>query len=284
MSYKTILVHADQSRNAVARVAMAVALARDHGAVLVGAAVSGVSGLVYPLDPGIVPGGVLDAYFGALRSQLNAALLQFERLAAPSGVTRETRLLVDDAGQALAQMARFADLVVLSQDDPDESLAFGDPRLPDHVILNAPRPVLVVPVTEQRTAGPPRRILLAWNGSRQAAAAVTAALPLLARADTVTVAAFSEDRTDAMDGETVRNVEHADLKIFLERHGVQARIDQRAEPVDMGHAILDLAAELACDLIVMGCYGHARLRELYLGGVSRTLLRRATIPLLMAHQ
>lgn len=285
MAYKTILVHADLSRHAPARIAMAAALALEHGAMLVGAAATGVSPLVYPAEQGGFPGGLLDEYFGALRAKLEAALEQFQRLAAPTGLPFDKRMVIEDAGEGLAALARFADLVVISQDDPGEALAHDDPRLPEYLILNTPRPVLVVPSAAshdpQPPAQPPRHILLAWNGSRQAASALAHALPLLQHADDVSIASFSEDRSDLAS--SAAEVDRADLLAYLGRHGVQATIQARAETVDMGHAILDLASELERDLIVMGCYGHSRLRELCLGGVSRTLLRCSPVPLLLVH-
>ena len=306
MTCKTIIVHADLSRHAPARIACAVALARAHGAHLIGAAATGVSALVYPAERGTFPGGLLDAYFGALRDQMHAALDAFEGLAAPAGVSFERRLLLDAAGDGLAALARCADLVVISQDDPRESLAYADQRLPDYLIMNAPRPVLVVPlnataettaIAAQDTAAvsgtrPPfaaERILVSWNGSRQAAAAVAAALPHLQRADVVVIAAFREGTMQPVTAATGADpgeggvAEATDLLAWLRRHGVDARFEARPEPVDMGHAVIDLAAELECKLIVAGCFGHSRLRELCIGGVSRTLLRASPIPLLMAH-
>lgn len=304
MAIKTILVHADASRHAPARYAMAAALALAHGAHLTGAAATGVSALVYPAAQGGLPGGLLDSYFGALREQLDAVLDHFARTVDPLGVEYDKRLLIDAAGDGLVALSAHADLLVLSQDDPAESLAHGDQRLPDYVIVNAPRPVLLVPNAYAPAAATPaqapQRILVAWNGSRQAAAAVGHALPLLRAADSVTVATFGEDpaapqRAAGVGAGVVAgtgvgahtgnadHADHADLLVYLRRHGIAAAFDARPEPVDMGHALLALAHQHGCDLIVMGCYGHARLRELCLGGVSRTLLRSSPVPLLMAH-
>lgn len=277
MSFKTILVHADLSHHAPDRFALAAELARVHGAHLVGAAATGVSPLFYPAEQGAFPGGLLDDYFGAMREQLLAALEGFELAVAPTGVNFEKRMVIGDGGEGLSSLARVADLVVLSQDDPDGALTHSDPRLLVYVILNAPRPVLVVPFAGSAYRVP-ARILVAWNGSRQAAAAVGHALPLLQRATEVVIATFREDHErPAVAGEP------GDLLAFLARHGVSARFDQRSEPVDMGHAVSNMAGQIGAELIVMGCFGHTRLREMCLGGVSRTLLRTTSVPLLMAH-
>ncbi|WP_426195009.1 universal stress protein [Massilia sp. DWR3-1-1] len=306
MALKTIVVHADLSRHAPARIAMAVALATAHGAHLTGAAATGVSALVFPSGPSGLPGGVLDAYFGALRDQLNSALDAFERAVAPTGLSYDKRLLIDDAGNALAAQARYADLLVLSLDDRDEALAHDDARLPDYAIVNAPRAVLLVPATPAPAtpaalnasatsavptaparASVPQSILIAWNDSRQAAAAVGHALPLLQQARSVVVATFSEDHPGLVSASATADgaaaTPGAALLAYLRRHGVNARLDARTEAVDMGHAILTLAGNLGADLIVAGCYGHSRLRELCLGGVSRTLLRTSPVALMMAH-
>jgi hypothetical protein len=120
------------------------------------------------------------------------ALDGFEDVARRRGVSHETRLVSDQAPDALALLARFADLVVVSQDDPDESLGYLPPamRMPDYVVVNAARPVLVVP---RRGAPPacPRRVLLCWNGSREAAVAMAGAVPLLQQAAQVSLAVLT---------------------------------------------------------------------------------------------
>lgn len=282
MGYATILVHADLSRHAAQRFATALELARTHGAHLIGAAATGVSPVVVPAEQCGMPGGLLDEYFGAMRAQLQAALANFEAAVAPAAVSYSKRMVIEDGGVSLASTGRFADLVVVSQDDPDEALARSDPRLPEYVILNTPRPVLVVPVAPSAAtpalSGSPACVLVAWNGSRQASAALGHAMPMLRRAGKVVIAAFTEENS-APRGEE----EEADLLAYLARHGVMARYERRAGQLDTGHALIDLARQLRAGLIVMGCFGHARLREMFLGGVSRTLLRSSPIPLLMAH-
>jgi nucleotide-binding universal stress UspA family protein len=123
----------------------------------------------------------------------------------------------------------------------------------------------------------------------QAAAALKYALPLLQRAAQVDVLAFAEqpNRIPPVQpdhDESIADAELAALQAFLARHGVAASVARRADPIDAGYALIDAAARLGSELIVMGCYGHARLREFCLGGVSRTLLHAATVPLLAAHR
>jgi nucleotide-binding universal stress UspA family protein len=126
-------------------------------------------------------------------------------------------------------------------------------------------------------------VMLAWDGSREAAAAMAAAVPLLCRAESVTVTMLSGAALTPADC----SAQQEELLGFLGPHRVRAGVlvrDCRADYAgDIGHALLSLADELGADLLVMGCYGHSRLRELCLGGASRTVLAETRIPTLLAH-
>jgi nucleotide-binding universal stress UspA family protein len=296
MSLHTILVHVDRSRHAPARIRAAALLARAHGAHLTGAAMLGVSRAVFPNGYAARPGSLTAACFDPLAANARLALSRFETIAGECSVAHDTRLVLDEADDGLAMQSRFADLVVVSQDDPAESTSDHVLPMPEYVILNSPRPVLVIPHGEPH-GGPPggahfdaglgRHIVLAWDGSREAAAAMGAAVPLLRRADRVTVAMLSGPGLAAAECEAQK----AELAAFLGRHQVRPAIlvrehqgrsaDHHAS--DVGHALLSMTDELGGDLLVMGCYGHTRLRELCLGGASRTILAEARIPALMVH-
>ncbi|WP_136218211.1 universal stress protein [Massilia sp. Mn16-1_5] len=279
MRYKTVLVHADLSRHAPARIELAAAICAEHGAHLVGAAMTGVSREVFPkgCEPG--PCTLLAGYTDPLMRTARRALDGFEDIARRRGVSYEPRLISDQAPDALALLARVADLVVLSQDDPDESLGYlpSAMRMPDYVLVNAARPVLVVPRVPHPPACP-RRVLLCWNGSREAVVAMTAAIPLLQRATQVSLAVFTPVFPNAsMDAAAID-----DALAYLGRHAVRATHTMRDPGHDTGRAILALAQEEDADLVVMGCFGHSRFQELLLGGASRTVLQHAVLPVLMA--
>jgi nucleotide-binding universal stress UspA family protein len=278
MSLQSILVHADLSRHAPARIHAAALLAREHGAHLLGAATMGVSSAVFPEGYEERPGSMSSACFGPLADNARLALARFEAIASERGVPYDTRLVVDAADDGLAQLSRFADLVVVSQDDPDESLSRQMLRIPDYVIMNSARPVLVIPRAPTADSFA-RRVLVAWDGSREAAAALSAAVPLLRRAESVTVAMLS----GPMLAPAECAAQQADLSAFLARHMVRAGILVREHAGDTGRALLSVADELGAGLLVMGCYGHSRLRELCLGGASRTVLAESHIPTLLAH-
>lgn len=277
MSYRTMLVHADLSRHAPERIRVAAELARTHDAHLIGVAATGVSREVFPHGYQAKPGGLESSYFDPLRDTATRALEQFGRIAGEADISHESRLVWDLASDALARLARFSDMVVVSQDDVTEALAETIGRIPEYIALTSARPVLVLPGAPI-ARDPAQHVLVAWNGSKEASSALQAAVPLLQRAKRVGVVSFrSPDDTDLHD---VRC--QADLAAFLGRHQVRADILAVDRQVDGGQALLTMARREAYDVIVMGCYGHSQFRELFLGGVTRTMLQDATIPVLMA--
>jgi nucleotide-binding universal stress UspA family protein len=279
MEYRTILVHADASVHAPARIRLAAWLAERAGAHLVGAAATGVSRFVCPEGEDAPRGNIIAGYLDPLYEQVRHTLDQFEQLAYAAGARLLVRRLVcDQPDDALARQAAFADLVVLSQNDPRESTSDVVTNLPEYVILNCTRPVLVVPHSRVFD-GAGHRVLVAWNGSREATAAVGGALPLLRCADYVRILMCEPpalERTHGVDPA-------ADLLAWLGRHLVQAEVQVRHDVLDAGAALLAQAEAMHADLVVMGCYGQSRFRELLLGGASRTVLRSATVPVLMSH-
>lgn len=280
MRFKSILVHADLSRHASARIELAADICAEHGAHLIGAAMTGVSRAVFPDGCDARPGTLLSGYVDPLVHTARRALDGFAAVARRRVVSHESRLVSDQAPEALALLARFADLTVISQDDPEESLGYlpSASRMPDYVVFHAAGPVLVVPAASTGPFSCPRRVLVCWNGSREAAVAMAAAVPLLQRATQVSLAVF----TPVVPSPSVNAGEVDDALAFLGRHAVRAGSTMRDPGHDTGRAILELASKEACDLIVMGCFGHSRFQELLLGGASRTVLQEARLPVLMA--
>lgn len=277
MPYKTILVHADLSLHAPSRIRLAARLAQAEGAHLIGAAMTGISRFVYAPGAGDLARTVIAGYADTLCQQAGQALAQFESVARAAGAPScEPRLIADDPEGGLVALSRFCDLLVLSQTDPASAVAGAVRDLPEYVMLNVPRPVLLVPYAGEY-AGIDGRLLIAWNGSMEAARAVSHALPLLRRAARVVVAHFSPDQA----GELAPQL--PELLAWLGRHGVVAELHEQRTGNDTGEALLSLAADQQSDLIVMGGYGHTRFRELMLGGMTRTMLEKMTRPLLMSH-
>lgn len=288
MSYQTILVHVDDSARAAVRIRAAAGLARAAGGHLVGAALTGVSRFLYQGYPAEQADPNLALHLGFLRERAQRALAGFEREAGAAGLASfEARLIDDEAGAGIALHARCADLVVLGQAEPGVA-ALAD--LPAYVVLHSGRPVLVLPYAGPSAgqAGPlGRTVLAAWDASAEAARALLLALPLLRRAGTLRIAVFDHPS----GARTVAEAAAADPRPWLARHGIQAELSVHAldgtrgrhRRHEVGDALLSLATDLSADLLVMGAYGHSRMRETILGGVTRTVFESMTIPVLMAH-
>ena len=278
--YKTIVVHVDGSPQQDSRMAAAARLAREHGAHLVGSAATGISWTDYLLLTGSMAAPVPPADFDGLRETAALHLRAFTDRAAKLGVASvETRLIEDTADGALLLQARYADLVVLSRDvDPEPGIPPRVRRLPEHVALRGQRPVLVVPPA-YADAPIAATVVAGWDGSTQALRALAAALPLLARADGVRLVLVNPDRLSDAHGEQPG----ADMALYLARHGVKVDVVLERTHATAGDALMALARTAGAGLIVAGAYGHSRYREWVLGGVTRELLERAPVPLLLAH-
>jgi nucleotide-binding universal stress UspA family protein len=286
MDYKTILVHIDDGVHSAARAATAAAIARRGNAHVTGAALSGISRFLYQSMPPEANDPTLALHLEFLRERARDALALFSRQMDAGGVASyEGRLIDDEAGAGISLYARAADLVVVGQADPGHAAAPLMADFPAYVVIHSGRPVLLLPFSMQ-ACDPGQRVLVSWDASREAARALQLALPLLARADSVTVAVFDT----RSDNRTVGDAVAADPVPFLQRHGIRAELS--IVPVeqkrghrrhDVGEALLTLAAERSSDLMVMGAYGHSRFRETILGGATRTVLEGMTIPVLMAH-
>ncbi|MDX1431464.1 MAG: universal stress protein [Gammaproteobacteria bacterium] len=277
MSYKDILVHVDETKACDARLDVAVGLAERFEAHLTG---------IY-VDPGLAIPTVADVQISPVllegleedqQRRRAEATKRFESRLERSGVAREWRIAEGELVGTLTRHARYADLIVMGQDSPEEgTIVVGG--LPDAVALACGRPILVVPYIGV-TRAPGGRVIVAWNATREAARAVNDALPLLRGADVVEVLSINAAKGEEFDAD----LPGADISLHLARHGVTAEARQIvADDIDVGEMLLSHAADNGADLIVMGAYGHARFREVVLGGATRQLLRHMTVPVLMSH-
>jgi nucleotide-binding universal stress UspA family protein len=278
MTYKTILVHVDNGARAPVRIGVAGALARRFDAHLIGLHALTVVKLPGYARVAVEGGTRLEEYQAKLAVDAAREAKQvFERGVSAAGIAKsEWRESRADAAESVPLHARYADLVVVGQPNATDAGAV-EPDFAERLLLAAGRPLLVVPYAGDFTEVG-RRAIVAWNASREAARAVTDAVPLLREAKTVQLVAFNPDA--AVHGD----VPGADIGLFLARHGIKVTVSQQtADDVDVGNQLLSRAADLDADLIVMGGYGHSRLKELVLGGVTRTLLESMTVPVLMSH-
>lgn len=278
MSYKTILVHLDTGKGIDSRLDIAFSLAQKFDAHLVG---------LHALSTTPLPGwAIAEAgdFIEKAQAKAREALMQEARKAWDAAVQRancskcEWRSSSANALDVVTLHARYADLVVIGQDDGSGSYGLAQ-DFEQHLLLRVGRPVLVVPYArEKRPVG--NEVLVAWNASQEATRALTDSMPFLQTAKHVQVAAFNAGRKGGMHGD----VPGADIGLYLSRHGVKVTVSQyNADDVDVGNQLLSRAADLDSDLIVMGAYGHSRMSELILGGVTRTLLESMTVPVLMSH-
>jgi nucleotide-binding universal stress UspA family protein len=279
---RRLLVHVDGSPRSAKRLQVArdLALSCDAGVTAM-LAVEPAWVAVPMAGMGDAGGAVMLQAAEDDRRQRARALFDAQMATAGPGVTW------CDAGSApiitaFAQRALYNDLVVMGQHDPDDALAWGVPGdFVPSVVIASGRPTLVVPRTgDYPSVG--RRVLVAWKPTREAARALSAALPLLQSAQVVDVALWSEP-SDNLDGSqsAARDVWMED---WLQAHGVQAQmLHQGSNGRGVGDLLLSLAADRGSDLLVMGCYGHARAREWLLGGVTQRVLQSMTLPVLMTH-
>jgi nucleotide-binding universal stress UspA family protein len=278
MQYQDILVHIDDGQATAGRLSVALELAERFGAHLTGIYVD--PGLALPtlIDVPISP-NLIEELENEHRAQCDRAEQQFRKIADQSQVSTEWRLAQGELASTLSRHARYADLVILGQEGAeDQKMVIGG--LPDSVILSCGRPALMVPYIGAATP-PGKRVIVAWNGGREAARAVNDALPLLVAADRVDVMCVNPSRGEEDDAD----LPGADLCLHLARHGVKAEAQAlvASDDMEVGDLLLSRAADSGADLIVMGAYGHARWREVVLGGVTRQLLNQMTVPVFMSH-
>ena len=279
MSYRHILLHLDAGPACALRINATLDLASRLAAHVTGLATVSVAPLYY-YPENAMAGQIVAEWQSQLERQARTVTGNFEAAARAHGYTGvETRIDNTNELGSLTLNARYADLVVIGQTDPAEAARDVSRITAADVVLACPRPVLVIPCTGA-PAGFGRHALIAWNGSREACRAVADALPLLKRAERVTVMAVDPEINDQAHGPTPG----ADLAKFLARHGINTVADpDYGEVDDTGAELLSRAADLQADLLVMGAYGHSRAREWVFGGVTRTILNSMTIPVLMSH-
>jgi nucleotide-binding universal stress UspA family protein len=274
-SYKTLLVHVDRGKRCSARLDLSFTLARQFEAHVVG--LHAISFRPIPSYALAESGAAVEkAYRVGLERNRDEAKALFEAAAKRAGDARtEWRSSDEDAVDAVSMHARYADLVVIGQAQPDSGSGV-QPDFPAQLVLRSGRPILVVPYAG-RFDRVGKRVLIAWDARREATRALTDALPLLQRAESVQVVSFNpKHRPSGVPG--------ADIGLYLARHDVKVEVAYRlVRDLDIGNQLLSRTADHGADLIVMGAYGHSRLQEMVLGGVTRTILESMTVPVLMSH-
>lgn len=273
MAYRDIVVHLGEDGRSPARLDAAIGLAELHESRVTGAYVAPSLAIPEYASDGFPP-EFRERLAAERRQRAEEAERRFGERTAKVSAPAEWRLFSGDPVEVVTTNAHYADLTVVGQTDSDD--ARSTQGLADSVVMGAGGPVLVWPCTGSFDLDP-ATVTVAWNGTREAKRAVSDALPLLRRARKVVVLGV-----DTGDG---THTPGTDICAHLARHGVtaEARHTVSTTDIDAGNVLLNAVADDGAGLLVMGAYGRHRMRELLLGGMTRDILRRMTVPVLMSH-
>jgi nucleotide-binding universal stress UspA family protein len=279
MTYRSLLVLLDQDPLCTDRTRVAVRLARDLDCHLVGIAPTGLIDMPAAPEAASTLAEFATLAWQSLRDQAERATLRFREECRAAGL-KSFEAVVDETDKAssLVRHAHCSDLTILSQADPGAASFRLAQELVEQVVLYSARPTLILPYAG-RVTSVGSRAMIAWDDSREAARAVSDALPLLRRARKVQVLSWNEA---GGPDESLRPRLDA-LQQWLLWQGVAADVAVETTQIGLAEAMLSRAADLSADLIVMGAYGHARWTERVLGGATRGLLASMTMPVLMSH-
>jgi nucleotide-binding universal stress UspA family protein len=260
----------------------------DYAVSVASALEAHIAGIAFVYDVSIPmselgynPGGVMDVTDALRRDNeaaAKAALDRFAAAAARAGVSAEPRILSansDNAGDQFSRIARRFDLAIVGQTEPNGSAA--EAIISESTLFGSGRPMIVVPYIH-KAPFKLDRVMVCWDGSRPATRAIADAMPLLKRAGNIEVVMITNERSK--QGE----IEGADMGQHHARHGLKVEVNRiTRDNLDVANVLLSHLADSDANFIVMGGYGHSRLREFVLGGVTRTVLHSMTAPALMSH-
>ena len=243
---------------------------------------AGIAFLYDPIVPvsgaGYIPAEVVETQERDNETATRAALDRFTTASARAGVAAEPLTLsasFGGVGEQFGRIARRFDLSIVGQAEPETSAV--EEIVAESALFESGRPVIIVPYI-QKAPLKLDHIMLCWDGSRAAARAIRDAMPFLRRAGRIEVVIVANERGKQDE------IEGADMGGHLARHGLNVEVKRTAlGGIDVADVILSHAADASSDFIVMGGYGHSRLREFVLGGVTRSILRSMTVPVLMSH-
>ena len=275
---KDLVVHLSAAGQPDPAGAFAISIAEAFGAH--------VSGVAFSYEP-VIPPTIIGSIPASLIEQQRAdndkaaadARAKFDAAARRAGVAFDSRILtasLPGSADRFGEIARRFDLSVVGQAEPG-LLAGAQELVAESALFASGRPAVLVPYI-QKTGIKLDRVMVCWDASRTAARAIADALPLLARAKAIDVVMIASERPKSDD------IPGADIGQHLARHGLKVEVKRIvATDGDVASTILSHAADTSADFIVMGGYGHSRLREFVLGGATRGILSAMTVPVLMSH-
>lgn len=276
--YSNLLVHIPTEHSPRPAIDGSISLATTCGAALEAIAIGyeSVNDVPFVAEGGVAMAPLFEAQHQRALERAQAALAVFEFEAKAAKITYRSRAIggsFADAADILGATARLSDLTIVSQPEPTDSVL--DNMMPQEMLFRSGGPVLVVPYTF-RGALNTRHIGILWDGGRLAARALRDAMPLISKADALTVLTINEPVSAEASADR--------LVACLAKRGLPAKtISLQADQSDIQPTILSVAADERFDLLVMGGYGHSRLQEVVLGGVTREMFRSMTVPTLMSH-
>jgi nucleotide-binding universal stress UspA family protein len=259
--------------------------AGDYAVSIAAAFDAHIAGIAFNYDPvvpvsstGYLPVEVIEAQQADNEAAAKAATDRFASAAARAGVSAEPltlRASLAGSGDQLGRIARRFDLAVVGQAKPGSGSV--EEIIAESTLFEAGRPVIVVPYIEKAPLKLDR-VMVCWDGSRPATRAIADAMPFLKKAGDIDLVIVANERGKRDE------IEGADMGQHLARHGLKVDVNRMmAGDVDIADVLLSHAADNSIDFIVMGGYGHSRLREFVLGGVTHSILRSMTAPVLMSH-
>ncbi|WP_313621657.1 universal stress protein [Achromobacter sp.] len=277
--YRRISVHLDHGFDCARRTALALGLAKRHKAELLGVYASSAPPQYY-YGESVMMSRTLNVIKDMQAQNRGAVQNAFLDAAAAADVPAIVRAGDSSPSATVARLGRASDLIIVSQQNRDDVEAAHENEFVEQTLLSAGRPVLVLPSSGQfPVVGD--RVMLCWDGSREAARALADAAPLLRGAAHVVVLTMDE-------GVSTRNIDaipFEDLATYCVAHGIPApdHVRRDIKGVGVGSTILNAAADYSADLIVMGAYGHSKFREWAMGGATASILKSMTVPIMFSH-
>ncbi len=280
MSYKTVLAYLPNATRADRILDVALPIARDNNAHFIGLHVMPRVPLLYGVVAAEIPQSIITHQEEMLERSATKLGDHFDTRCAKAGVKSEWRcnkVQHEDVASDVISQSLCADLIVVEQDNDDVYRSPVD--LPSRIVVETARPVLIVPnAGKYATIG--KHVVVAWNGSREAARAAFDAVPFMQDAQSVRILAIDPKSREGYDGIALGD----EIALCLARHDVKAEVTvTQSGDISIGDELLNRLSDEGCDLLVMGCYGHSRLRETLFGGVTKNLLEHMTAPVLMSH-
>jgi nucleotide-binding universal stress UspA family protein len=278
MSYKTILVHLNDERRVAGLIDAATSLGQRYDAHVIAL-------YVMPPIPTYGPtafgAGYIQSALQTFRDEADRVRVAFESASRGRPIIPEWRLVEPgerSVADCIVEQGRCADLIIIGQRDRDFDFS-SVLDVPERIIIESGRPVLVIP-NAGRFPKIGERVTIAWHARREATRAVFDALPLLQHADRVRIVWVNPQDDRAL----ARDLPGAEIAATLARHGVKCETATAvSREISVGDVILSGLTDDAADLLVMGAWGHSRMRELVFGGATRHILEHMTVPVLMSH-